>query len=223
MHAIEGGTPPSPVGALARLLPPVPHGLVQPWLDLALGAMAARHPALFRRLDDQGRRRIRIIARDLPLAFELALGRGPDLPALTAVAPDQRPPAAATIRADLLALLALLEGRLDGDALFFERALVVEGDMELVLALRNAIDDADIDLLRDLATMLGPLAPLAERAGRDVLALHGVLERALLGLRAALLAPLARRVERLEAELRRLDSRVAARPPRVRPTELGLP
>ena len=58
----------------------------------------------------------------------------------------------------MLTLLALLEGRIDGDAVFFSRSLSVTGDMEAMLALRNALDDCSFDLPRDLAAMAGPLA-----------------------------------------------------------------
>jgi O2-independent ubiquinone biosynthesis accessory factor UbiT len=46
----------------------------------------------------------------------------------------------------LAALLGLVYGAFDGDALFFSRDLVVEGDTGAMLALRNAIDNAEFDL-----------------------------------------------------------------------------
>jgi len=55
-------------------------------------------------------------------------------------------------------LIDLLEGRLDGDALFFSRELTVEGDTEAVLLLRNAVDSDEVDLFEDLLSVLGPLA-----------------------------------------------------------------
>ena len=63
----------------------------------------------------------------------------------------------ARISSQLINLMALLEGRLDGDALMFSRQLVIEGDVEAVLALRNAIDDAALDLVTEVSLMLGPL------------------------------------------------------------------
>ena len=65
----------------------------------------------------------------------------------------------------MLALLGLIDGSYDGDALFFSRDLVVEGDVEAVLALRNAIDDAGVDLVADTAALFGPLAPQRVLAG----------------------------------------------------------
>ncbi|MDO5706141.1 MAG: sterol-binding protein [Paracoccus sp. (in: a-proteobacteria)] len=54
--------------------------------------------------------------------------------------------------------VGMLHGRCDGDALLFSRDLTSEGDTEAVLALRNALDDAGLDLSEELAQMSGPLA-----------------------------------------------------------------
>jgi predicted lipid carrier protein YhbT len=52
----------------------------------------------------------------------------------------------------------MMHGAEDGDALFFSRDLTVEGDTAAVLALRNAMDDAELDLTEELAALAGPLA-----------------------------------------------------------------
>jgi predicted lipid carrier protein YhbT len=78
----------------------------------------------------------------------------------------------ARISASIASLLALLEGRLDGDALMFSRQLVVGGDVEAVLALRNAIDDAGLDIVTEVAALLGPFGQPVERvleAARDTM------------------------------------------------------
>lgn len=78
------------------------------------------------------------------LRLELAeLGFGPQVtlcgwglrPALGA--PD------VTVRASLRDYLALALRREDPDTLFFSRRLVIEGDTELGLAVKNALDAAD--------------------------------------------------------------------------------
>lgn len=51
----------------------------------------------------------------------------------------------ARISAVMLVLLGLLDGTYDGDALFFTRDLAIEGDTAAVLALRNAIEDAELE------------------------------------------------------------------------------
>lgn len=60
--------------------------------------------------------------------------------------------------------------------MFFSRSLIVKGDMEAMLALRNALDDCGFDLPRDLTAAAGPLArPFREAAER-------IRERAMAGL-----------------------------------------
>ena len=49
-------------------------------------------------------------------------------------------PADVTVRASLADFLALALRREDPDTLFFSRRLVVEGDTELGLAIKNALD-----------------------------------------------------------------------------------
>ena len=61
----------------------------------------------------------------------------------------------AAIRGDLAAFLSMLHGSEDGDALFFSGTLEVSGDTSAVLALRNALDDAELDLTEELAAIPG--------------------------------------------------------------------
>ena len=50
--------------------------------------------------------------------------------------------------------------------MFFSRDIAVEGDISAVLALRNALDDARIDVLAEVAAVFGPLSSPAERLAR---------------------------------------------------------
>lgn len=54
-------------------------------------------------------------------------------------------PGEATIRGSLSAFKTLAERRQDPDQLFFQRRLVIEGDTELGLALKNLLDSLDWD------------------------------------------------------------------------------
>ena len=66
--------------------------------------------------------------------------------------------------------LALLDGTQDGDALFFNRVISISGRTEAVLALRNAIEDAELtpaDLM-GLSGTLGRLADAGILGGLDV-------------------------------------------------------
>ncbi len=59
----------------------------------------------------------------------------------------------------------MLHGTEDGDALFFSGRLEISGDTAAVLALRNALDDAELDLTEELAAISGePLGRWLRRA-----------------------------------------------------------
>lgn len=166
MRATDPAVPrvPTPVAIVLRPLPLAP---LQPLLGLLLSAVLRRHPGIFERLGSHAGKRFGLQPSDVPFAF--LLEPGPGRPSVTAV---RRLPRFVHVRiaGPLAGLVGLVDGSYDGDALFFSRDLVVEGDMEAALALRNAIEDARIDLLREGCALLGPLAPSTERLLRDVLA-----------------------------------------------------
>ncbi|MGJ5175651.1 ubiquinone anaerobic biosynthesis accessory factor UbiT [Bradyrhizobium oligotrophicum] len=159
------------------LLPPLLGQALRPLpllpLQIALGAVLRgilrRHPQLFDRLGSHRGKRFGIKPTDLPFAFVIQAGPGrPRLAAVRELPTDVD----ASISASIVNLLALVEGRLDGDALMFARQLVIEGDIESVLALRNAIDDAGLDLVGEIAGLAGPFGEPAQRllaAARDSL------------------------------------------------------
>jgi O2-independent ubiquinone biosynthesis accessory factor UbiT len=148
---------PRPLGLAAQPLPLPP-------LNLVLGAvtrrMAHTNPGMLRRLGDHAERRFLIDPVDLPWVLLLH-------PASARMTAHRRaPPPAhdACLRGPLSAFLAMMHGAEDGDALFFSRDLTVEGDTAAVLALRNAMDDAELDLTEALAALSGPLAAPLRRA-----------------------------------------------------------
>ena len=158
----HGRPPPlSPVLLAGLLARPLPPRLLQPVLDAAFLVLKRRHPGLFERLSCLNGPVFLIDPVDLPLVF--VLDADSEHPRMTA-ARGSDGQAAAVIRGPLMTLIDLLEGRLDGDAMFFSRNLSIEGDTEAVVALRNAVDDADIDLRGDLLAFLGPLASPARLA-----------------------------------------------------------
>lgn len=183
-------------------MPPV---VLQPVLSAAMTAMKRCHPDIFERLADLGEPRYLIDPVDLPFVF--LLRPDPEAPTLTAASDAEGFEATAAIRGPLLALIDLLEGRLDGDALFFSRDLVVEGDTEAVVALRNAVDGADIDLLSDVLSVLGPFSGPARVLAGGATALFSRAAQDLETLRTAIIAPA---IRRMDAGLRELDEEVSA-------------
>jgi predicted lipid carrier protein YhbT len=148
---------------LQAALRPLPLAPLDPLLGLVVRAVLRRHPAVFDRLGGHAHKRFGLQPTDLP--FALVLSPKPEAPRITAVRCLPRQGLDARISGPLRALVALAEGELDGDALFFSRTLAVEGDMEAVIALRNAMDGEGLDIVRDAAAALGPFSPLAERMG----------------------------------------------------------
>jgi predicted lipid carrier protein YhbT len=148
-----------------------------PPLNLVLGAVTRRmsgaHPVMLRRLGDHAARRFLIDPVDLPWVLLLH----PATATMTAHRRVRPPEHEARIAGPLSAFLAMMHGAEDGDALFFSRDLTVEGDTAAVLALRNAMDDAELDLTEELAALSGPFAAplrrvLARAERMTGLALH---------------------------------------------------
>lgn len=128
--------------------------------DLLLQQVLKIHPKLFDRLGDHDRTRFAFIPSDFSFAFSIR----PAERTLRTFRNGSPIAADATITGPLVLMLALAEGRVDGDAVFFARRLLVSGDMEAVLALRNALDDNEIDLVKTAARFAGPMARSVTRA-----------------------------------------------------------
>jgi len=146
---------------LAAAINRAPLPLVQAVIDRVFRRVLLQHPDLFERLGPFASRHFSFSPTDLDLAFVVE----PAVPRIRVYRPRQLPAVHAGVAGPLLTLLALLEGRIDGDAVFFSRSLSVTGDMEAVLALRNALDDCGFDLPRDLSGLAGPFAVPLRRAG----------------------------------------------------------
>lgn len=145
----------------STVLSRIPLPVVQRITSMMLKQLLGQHPGLFSRLGSHLGKRYAFRPDDLPFAFLVE----PAAPAIRVFRRQETFQADAGVEGPLFMLLALMEGRQDADALFFSRELTVTGDMEAMLALRNALDDSGIDLPRDLARLAGPLSFLAERAG----------------------------------------------------------
>ena len=182
MSALHASAPlalpviPRPLAAGLQFLPlaPLAHGLT-----LLARALAARHPGLIRRLGSYVERRFTIDPTDLPVSLVLH-----SHPTAMQITVHCHPPRTdVRIAGPLAALLGLVHGTCDGDALFFSRDLVIEGDTSAALALRNAIDDAELDLGEEIVRFAGrfgplltPLVGLAERRTGLPLSRAGAVE-----------------------------------------------
>lgn len=146
--------------ALARLLRVAPLGPLSLSLTACSRRIAKRHPGLFRRLGEHSRTRFVLDPTDLPVVLCLDPNDGRPTVRVT----RRKCEGAARISGPLAALLGLVHGAYDGDALFFSRDLVIEGDTAAALALRNAVDDAELDISQEIAVMSGPFSGVLLRA-----------------------------------------------------------
>ncbi len=208
--AVKPATPPfSPVLLLGMALKPVRPVVLQPIFDAMLKMIRRRHPDILERMADYGDRAVCIDPVDLP--FVILLEPDPEQPRLTVLREVDPGSVTATIHGPLGMLIALAEGKVDGDALFFSRRLVIEGDTEVVVALRNAIDGAGIDLIDDISAELGPLARPFRAAAGAAAGLIGRMRDDFETLRSALIAPAVKdvdaqgmRIAQLETEIKQL-------------------
>jgi predicted lipid carrier protein YhbT len=156
---------PNAVQTAMRPLPLVP---VSTMLTRLARKVAERHPDLFSRMGEYAGARFVLDMTDQPFVLVLDLGNGSPKIKATRRAPSKG--VDATIRGPVSGFLGMMHGTLDGDALFFSRDLAVEGDTSAVLALRNAIDDAELDLVEEIG--------LGTRSRGLLKQLFGVVEKA---------------------------------------------
>lgn len=169
METAKGPMAPAWIGFGVRALP-------LPIVDMALQRLMMRivggHPDSFGRMARYASAVFLIEPTDLPIQFRIRL----DSP--TPIVCQRRPAACvwdARVTGPISSLLAMAHGALDGDALFFSREIAIEGDTDAILAMRNAIDAAEIDLPYEMAGLFGPFSPVTRRAVQVAMPIIGRL------------------------------------------------
>ncbi len=147
------------------LLPLWPLELVVSRLAIQI---ARGRPGLLDRLGEHAEKTVAVAPTDIDVVFLMKLG--PHEPSVKATRIAEPGSFDARVSGPLLALIDLVEGRMDGDALFFSRKIAIDGDMETVVALRNALDAEGLDLIEEAARPFGPLGSGMSRIG------HGALD-----------------------------------------------
>ena len=171
------------------------------------------HPKLLANLARLEPAVVYIAPTDLPYRFALAVGREP----VTLTIVDRGPVAAdAQVTASVATLVDLLEGRIDGDALFFRRDLVISGDTSAIVGLRNVLDREELNVAAELGALCGSFRPAArtlarsldralDRLGARVAAMHRTLHPPVADDR-----DLGAELERCRSEIGALTARLAA-------------
>jgi len=155
---------PEPVAQLLGHLPRYPGSVL---FVTGLNLVLARHlhPDTLHMLEG---RSLRIHVADAGLRFDYtwrdgafrAARHGPAEPDLT-------------FRADAWDFHCLLQRREDPDTLFFSRRLVIEGDTELGLMVKNTLDAIDMAVFQPRAVLRDALAALRVRARPGAARVHG--------------------------------------------------
>ncbi len=130
-------TLPQPFAKLGQKLPQLPPTLVlTSALNLALGRLLPREP-----LEPVIGKRLQIRVRDAGMALRFTYTGRAFHPSFDTRTPDL------TISARTRDFLALLAREEDADTLFFSRRLLMEGDTELGLLVKNTLDAVELPQL----------------------------------------------------------------------------
>lgn len=205
----------SPGLLLGLLLRPVPltvlRALARPPLDRLARDLG---PRLSDRLSGLSGRLV-IAPTGHPVAIALDIDNGDLALDLVEAADRETMEAVAVVRAPLETLVAMLDtAGMDGDASFFARALTIEGDTSLVMALRYALEDANAgpeDIARAAPWPVAPALPRLMQVGQRV---HDAASRDLATIQDALLAPVRNELARQDGRLSRLEGRLQTQPRR---------
>ncbi|MDD3021441.1 MAG: SCP2 sterol-binding domain-containing protein [Alphaproteobacteria bacterium] len=124
---------------------------IQPLLEKIVRYVSRTRPDIFNRIGPHTNKVFLIDPVNLP--FVLILAPQIETPNLKIFSRHKIPEHDAHISGTFLTLFKMIDGQLDGDALFFTRDLKIEGDTEAVVCLRNALDDLDGSIIDDIATL----------------------------------------------------------------------
>ncbi|MDR2008590.1 MAG: SCP2 sterol-binding domain-containing protein [Alphaproteobacteria bacterium] len=170
---------------LGLFLNKVPLSFLQPFLDKSLKIMQEKHPHIFERLSDEELDFI-IDATDLPFVFYLKPSKSS--PVLKALHRGEHITASATIKGLLSNLLQLFEGNADGDAMFFSNELIIEGSTAASVALRNAIDGEDMNIIADLSQIFSPFEDITKKISNKAIKKYTTLQNGLNTITSAILS-----------------------------------
>lgn len=190
----------SPMLFAGLALRPLPVTFLSQLIAFFLRRMDRLYPEISSRMEPLGLCHFHIVPTDFWFSFMVTLDHGK---ATAAVLRKEQfvSNVTATISGDLLSLMQLLEGSVDGDALFFSRQIMVEGETEAVLTLRNAVDSVDLSVEHILAGFAPPLKPLFKEVISRLTSLHKTAVTDFELVHGSLIEPLTRRISQMDEEI----------------------
>lgn len=195
----------SPLLVAGMMIRPLPVAPLNHLLRHISQKIQNNHPAILERLRPLAGTHFLICPTDLPHNMRLIIG---ELHVDCMIEDEFLGPVDVTIRGPFLSLMDMMDGRVDGDALFFSRRLTVEGDTEALLILRNAMDSDDIDLRAEILNSFGPLKTPASAVLKIGERLFQNLSRDMSHFSQAMTKPLSNRCEGLELENQGLNEKI---------------
>lgn len=121
-----------------------------------LNIMQTKHSDIFVKLQETSDPTYKIDATDLPINFILKVSL--NNPMLQIVDKDDYSHKVdATIRAKFITFIQILDGQIDADEAFFSNKLTIQGATDATLALSNALDNSDINVIDDITLNITPI------------------------------------------------------------------
>ncbi|WP_053005496.1 ubiquinone anaerobic biosynthesis accessory factor UbiT [Kiloniella spongiae] len=189
------------------MMRPVPAFFLKPVAKRVLARMKKLYPEIFSRLAVLENTKFLITPTDLQYCFYLSVEEGQTYIDV-GVNDAEHPEFQAAISGPMIDLLKLLEGRVDGDALFFSRALNIEGDTEAVLTLRNAVDSADVSLVDILGGPVPFMKPGFDKLFSKIGSFFEYLEQDFETVHRSILLPITRHMDEIDKELDKSEDRM---------------
>jgi len=197
----------SPILIAGILSQPVPLYLVDKILEHITSNLQKNHPSILERLEVIENKKFLISPTDLPFSIIITFQKDEIISVATKendIESDVR------IFGSISSLVKMLDGEVDGDALFFSRELIVEGDTEALLTLRNSMDADDINILYEMLDSFGILGPIIENFIKPTQKVSTSLSDNMNLIKNSLLGSVIEELESQEAYIDKLNEKISS-------------
>ncbi len=146
-----------PIPLSKAMLAVTPSAALAHVVEVVWGRLQRRHPKLIKNLERLDPALVYLDPTDIPHSFALTLGTSVSFYVVSEAEKKAREPDA-QVAGKLESLINMLEGREDGDSLFFSRDIQINGKTEVIVGLRNTLDREEMDLMDEVLSLCGPFA-----------------------------------------------------------------
>lgn len=196
----------SPVLIAGLLTQPMPLYIVDKVLEHITVNLQKNHPSIIERLQIIEDKKFLISPTDLPFAIIITFLKNEIISVATK---DENIETDVKIYGSISSLVKMLNGEVDGDALFFSRDLTIEGDTEALLALRNSMDADDINILYEMLDSFGILGSIIEKFIKPAKKVHGKIADNMNIIKDSILGSVMEDLESQEAYLDKINEKIS--------------